>query len=169
MTDTLDRTAPRPPRDSETEMVQVVLPIDANPLGFILGGTVMHLVDIAAAVAAYRHTRELVVTAEVDELQFLHPIKVGDLIVLKARVTATFHTSLEVEVHVYSEETLTGKRQLTSHAYLTFATVNREGARVTVRPLLLQTEEDERVAAEAAKRREERLRRRTGTKPTANS
>ncbi len=156
----LDRSVPRPASESETEMVQVVLPNDANPLGFILGGTVMHLVDIAAAVAAYRHTRELVVTAEVDGLQFLHPIKVGDLIVLKARVTATFHTSMEVEVHVYSEGTLTGERRLTSHAYLTFATVNREGRRVPVRPLLLETEEDRRVAAEATQRREERLKRR---------
>ena len=142
-------------------MVQVVLPNDANPLGFILGGTVMHLVDIAAAVAAYRHTRELIVTAAVDGLEFLHPIKVGDLIVLKARVTATFRTSMEVEVHVYSEETLTGERRLTSHAYLTFATVNREGRHVPVRPLLLETEADKRIAAEAVSRREERLKRRS--------
>ncbi|MGE5359507.1 MAG: acyl-CoA thioesterase [Bacteroidales bacterium] len=157
----LDRTIPQPPSASETEMVQVVLPNDANPLGFILGGTVMHLVDIAAAVAAYRHTRELIVTAAVDGLEFLHPIKVGDLIVLKSRVTATFRTSMEVEVHVYSEETLTGERRLTSHAYLTFATVNREGRHVPVRPLLLETQEDRRIAAEAAKRREERLKRRS--------
>ncbi len=157
-----ERTIPRPPSASETEMVQVVLPNDANPLGFILGGTVMHLVDIAGAVAAYRHTRELVVTAAVDGLEFLHPIKVGDLIVLRARVTATFRTSMEVEVHVYSEETLTGERRLTSHAYLTFATVNREGGHVPVRPLLLETDEDKRIAGEAAIRREERLRRRSG-------
>ena len=78
-------------------MVQVVLPNDANPLGFILGGTVMHLIDIAGAIACHRHTRTLLVTAAVDGLQFLHPIKVGDLIILKARVTAAWHTSLEVE------------------------------------------------------------------------
>ena len=91
-------------------MVQVVLPNDANPLGFILGGTVMHLIDIAGAIACFRHTRQRVVTAAVDGLQFLHPIKVGDLILLKAQVTATFRTSLEVEVRVMSEETLTGQR-----------------------------------------------------------
>ncbi len=72
-------------------MVQVVLPNDANPLGFILGGTVMHLIDIAAAIACHRHTRSLLVTAAVDGLQFLHPIKVGDLIILKARVTCAFY------------------------------------------------------------------------------
>ena len=84
------------PSESATEMVQVVLPNDANPLGFILGGTVMHLIDIAAAIACHRHTRSLLVTAAVDGLQFLHPIKVGDLIILKARVTAAWSTSLEV-------------------------------------------------------------------------
>jgi acyl-CoA hydrolase len=68
-------------------MVQVVLPNDANPLGFILGGTVMHLIDICGAIACHRHTRSLLVTAAVDGLQFLHPIKVGDLIILRARVT----------------------------------------------------------------------------------
>ena len=90
-------------------MVQVVLPNDANPLGFILGGTVMHLIDIAGAIACHRHTRSLLVTAAVDDLQFLHPIKVGDLIILKARVTCAFTTSLEVQVDVFSEETLTGR------------------------------------------------------------
>src|SRR5687768_13933786 len=100
--------SPRPASASATEMVQVVLPNDANPLGFILGGTVMHLIDIAGAIACHRHTRSLLVTAAVDGLTFLHPIKVGDLIILKSAVTATFKTSLEVEVEAYSEETLTG-------------------------------------------------------------
>src|SRR5207244_1187710 len=100
--------------ESATEMVQVVLPNDANPLGFILGGTVMHLIDIAGAITAARHTRSQVVTAAVDGLQFLHPIKVGDLILLKAHITCVFTTSLEVEVEVFSEETLTGSRRLTS-------------------------------------------------------
>jgi acyl-CoA hydrolase len=104
-------------------MVQVVLPNDANPLGFILGGTVMHLIDIAGAIACHRHTRSLLVTAGVDDLQFLHPIKVGDLIILKAHVTCTFRTSLEAQVEVFSEETLTGRRMLTSRAFLTFVAV----------------------------------------------
>jgi acyl-CoA hydrolase len=83
---------PVPSSASATEMVQVVLPNDANPLGYILGGTVMHLIDIAGAIACHRHTRSLVVTAAVDGLQFLHSISVGDLIILKARVTAAFTT-----------------------------------------------------------------------------
>src|SRR6202171_3508460 len=97
----LDRT-PKRAAESATEMVQVVPPNDANPLGFILGGTVMHLIDIAGAIACHRHTRSLLVTAAVDDLQFLHSIKVGDLILLKAHVTCVFETSLEVQVAVFS-------------------------------------------------------------------
>src|SRR3954454_10173556 len=147
----------RRPSDSETEMVQVVLPNDANPLGFILGGTVMHLIDIAGAIASHRHTRSLLVTAAVDGLQFLHPIKVGDLIILKARVTAVWSTSLEVEVEVFSEETLTGVRRMTSRAYLTFVAVDRDGNRLTIPPLLVESDDDRQRAAAAEKRRIERL------------
>jgi acyl-CoA hydrolase len=148
---------PKSPRESATEMVQVVLPNDANPLGFILGGTVMHLIDIAGAIAAHRHTRTLLVTAAVDGLQFLHPIKVGDLIILKSRVTCVFTTSLEVEVEVFSEETLTGKRQMTSRAYLTFVAIDRSGARVPVAPLLIETDEERLECEQAHARRAERL------------
>ena len=138
-------------------MVQVVLPNDANPLNFILGGTVMHLIDIAGAIACHRHTRTLLVTAAVDGLQFLHPIKVGDLIILKSRVTATWKTSLEVEVEVFSEETLTGVRQMTSRAYLTFVSIDREGRRVPIPQLLLETDEERQRSNDADRRRAERL------------
>jgi acyl-CoA hydrolase len=138
-------------------MVQVVLPNDANPLGFILGGTVMHLIDIAGAIAGHRHTRSLLVTAAVDGLQFLHPIKVGDLIILKARVTAVWSTSLEVEVEVFSEETLTGVRRLTSRAFLTFVATDREGRHQPIPGLILDTDEDRARAAAAEQRRVERL------------
>jgi acyl-CoA hydrolase len=149
---------PKRAAESETEMVQVVLPNDANALGYILGGTVMHLIDIAAAIACHRHTRSLLVTAAVDDLQFLHPIKVGDLILLKARVTCVFNTSLEAQVDVYSEETLTGKRQLTSRAFLTFVAIDKDGQRVRVPPLVVETDEGRRVCEEAHARRAERLR-----------
>jgi acyl-CoA hydrolase len=145
------------PSDSYTEMVQVVLPNDANPLGFILGGTVMHLIDIAGAIACHRHTRSLLVTAAVDGLQFLHPVKVGDLIILKATVTAAFKTSLEVAVEVFAEGTLTGERKLTSVAYLTFVTIDKEGRRTPVPPLLLESEEEIARARAAEVRRLARL------------
>ena len=151
---------PKRAADSATEMVQVVLPNDANPLGFILGGTVMHLIDIAGAIACHRHSRTLLVTAAVDDLEFLNSIKVGDLIILKARVTCVFTTSLEVQVDVFSEETLTGTRQMTSTAFLTFVAIDRDGQRVRVPPLIVETEEEKRVCEEAHSRRAARLGRR---------
>ena len=150
---------PKRAAESATEMVQVVLPNDANPLGYILGGTVMHLIDIAGAIACHRHTRSLLVTAAVDDLQFLHSIKVGDLIILKSHVTCVFTTSLEVLVDVYSEETLTGRRQRTSRAFLTFVAIDRIGGRVPVPPLIVETDEERRVCEEAHARRALRLKR----------
>jgi len=155
---------PKPADESATEMVQVVLPNDANPLGFILGGTVMHLIDIAGAIACHRHTRSLLVTAAVDGLEFLNPIKVGDLIILKSRVTCTFTTSLEVEVEVFSEETITGTRQLTSRAFLTFVAIDKDGRKHPVPPLLVESDEDRRRCDEAHARRAERLTRRATAK-----
>jgi acyl-CoA hydrolase len=145
-------------------MVEVVLPNDANPMGFMLGGAVMQLIDMAGAVAAIRHSRSPMVTAALDGLEFLNPIKIGDFVVLKSRVTATFKTSLEVEVLVYSEGALTGSRQMTSRAYLTFVTLEREGARATVPPLLVETEEERRLQEAARARRAEQLARRLKTK-----
>jgi acyl-CoA hydrolase len=142
-------------------MTQVVLPNDANPLGYILGGTVMHLIDIAGAITAARHTRTAVVTAAVDGLQFLHPIKIGDLIILKAHITCVFTTSLEVEVEVFSEETLTGRRQLTSHAFLTFVSINKDGSHAGVPELIAETDADRRVCEDAKVRRAARLKSRT--------
>jgi acyl-CoA hydrolase len=148
---------PKRPSESFTEMVQVVLPNDANPLGFILGGTVMHLIDIAGAIACHRHTRSMLVTAAVDGLQFLHPIKVGDLIILRAHVTAAFTTSLEVQVDVFSEEILTGERKMTSLAYLTFVATDRDGGRLAIPGLLLDTDAERQKARDAEGRRAARL------------
>jgi acyl-CoA hydrolase len=162
----MSQVNPKRAAESATEMVQVVLPNDANPLGFILGGTVMHLIDIAGAIACARHTRSLLVTAAVDDLQFLHHIKVGDLIILNARVTCTFTTSLEVQVEVHSEESLTGRRLLTSRAFLTFVAIASDGSRVPVTPLLVETDDERRVCEEAQARRAARLRKKEGLVPS---
>src|SRR6187551_271192 len=138
-------------------MVQVVLPNDANPMGFVLGGTVMHLADICGAIAAHRHARTPMVTAAVDGFQFLHPIRVGDLIILRATVTATFRTSLEVEVEVLSEGALSGERKLTSIAYLTFAAMAQNGERPEVPALLIETDAEKVRATAAEGRRAIRL------------
>ena len=147
-------------QDSAAETVQVVLPNDSNPLGFILGGTVMHLIDITGAIACHRHTNTLALTAGVDSLDFIHPIKVGDLIILKSRVNCVFNTSLEVEVEVFSEEIQTGERKLTSRAYLTFVSLDQAGKPKRVPPLLLETPDDEQRCRQAQVRRAERLKRR---------
>ena len=148
-------------QDSTAETVQVVLPNDSNPLGFILGGTVMHLIDITGAIACHRHTNTLALTAGVDGLEFIHPIKVGDLILLKSRVTCVFSTSLEVEVEVFSEEIETGTRKLTSRAYLTFVSIDKHGKAQKVPPLLAETPDDEERVRQAHERRADRLRRKT--------
>ena len=149
--------AGRPVRASQSEMVEVVLPNDANPLGNILGGRVMHLIDIAAAIAAHRHSQSLAATASVDYLDFRSPIKVGNLIVLKSSVNRVFHTSMEVGVKVFSEDILTGERRHTSSAYVTFVAVDAQGRPKTVPPLVLETDDDRRRWEEAGKRRELRL------------
>ena len=151
--------APKRWQDSATETAQVVLPNDSNPLGYILGGTVMHLIDITGAIACHRHTNMLALTAGVDSLDFIHPIKVGDLIILKSRVTCVFNTSLEVEVEVFSEEIQTGERKLTSKAYLTFVSLDDNGRPTSVPPLLVETPEDEERCRQARIRRDERLKR----------
>ena len=154
-------TPPKKWQDSATETVQVVLPNDSNPLGFMLGGAVMHLIDITGAIACHRHANSLALTAAVDGLEFLHPIKVGDVVILKSRVTATFRTSLEVEVEVFSEEIPSGVRRRTSRAYLTFVAIDRDGHPQPVPPLLLETPEDETRSREAHARRNARLAGRT--------
>ena len=144
-------------RESQVEMVEVVLPNDANPLGNILGGRVMHLIDIAAAIAAHRHSNSYVVTASVDHVDFRTPIKVGDLIVLKASVNRVFRTSMEVGVKVFAEHVLTGKRQHTSSAYVTFVAIEERGRPKPVPPVICETPTERRRFQEAGRRRELRL------------
>ena len=122
----------------------------------------MHLIDITGAIACHRHTNMLALTAGVDSLDFIHPIKVGDLIILKSRVTCVFSTSLEVAVEVFSEEIQTGERKLTSKAFLTFVALDKNGQPSTVPPLLIETPDDERLCRDAAVRRADRLKRKTG-------
>jgi acyl-CoA hydrolase len=138
-------------------MVEVVLPNDANPLGNILGGTVMHLIDIAGAIAAHRHSRSIVVTASVDHLDFLHPIRIGQLIVLRAHVTRAFHSSMEVEVKVYLEDYLSGERRQTSSAFVTYVALDQEGQPRRVPALAPRTAEEKRRYREALERRRHRL------------
>ncbi|MGH9378786.1 MAG: acyl-CoA thioesterase [Terriglobia bacterium] len=143
--------------ESKVEMMEVVLPNDANLLGNILGGKVMHLIDIAGAIAAHRHSRFQVVTASVDSLDFLHPVRVGQIIMLRAFVTRAFHTSMEVEVNVYLEDYVEGERRQTSSAFLTYVALDDSGKPAVIPPLLPRTTEERRRYREALERRRRRL------------
>lgn len=143
--------------ESRVEMIEVVLPNDANLLGNILGGKVMHLIDVAGAIAAHRHSRFQVVTASVDSLDFLHPVRVGQIIMLRAFVTRAFRTSMEVEVNVYLEDYAQGERRQTSSAFLTYVALDNEGKPVQVPPLVPRTAEEKRRYREALQRRRHRL------------
>ena len=145
--------------ESMVERVEMVLPNDANPLGNILGGRVMHLIDITAAIAAQRHSRTPVVTASIDEVDFHHPVKVGQFIILLASVNFAGNTSMEVGVKVFSEDSLTGERLHTSSAYLTFVALGEDGRPTRIPILVPQSEIQIRRHSEARQRRDNRLKR----------
>lgn len=147
----------KPVSSSRSQMVEVVLPNDANPLGYMLGGRVMHLIDIAGAIAGHRHAGSYLVTASVDYLDFRNPIRIGELIVLKSSVNRVFDTSMEVGVKVFSENILTRERLHTSSAYLTYVAVDDNMQRHSIPPLILETEEDRQRWRDAGERRKIRL------------
>jgi acyl-CoA hydrolase len=144
-------------RESISEYAEFALPNDANGLGNVLGGKVMHLVDLAGAMAAIRHARRPVVTASVDSLQFLHPVRIGQLILLRSSVNRVFRTSMEVGVYVQTENLLTGDRLHTCSAYLTFVALDEHGKATPVPPVIPETEEEQRRYRQAGERREYRL------------
>ena len=144
----------------QASMTQLVLPNDTNPLGNLLGGQLMHWIDLVAAIAAGRHSHNVCVTASVDELNFLHPIKTGEVITLFAMVNRVFRTSMEVGVKVLSENLLTGTVKHANTAYLTFVALNSLGVPVQVPQISILTEEGQRRFEEALHRRELRLSRR---------
>jgi acyl-CoA hydrolase len=144
-------------RESISEYSEFALPTDANTLGNVLGGKVMHLVDLAAALAAVRHARCAVVTASVDQMSFLHPVHIGQLIVLRSSVNRVFRTSMEIGVRVEVENLLTGHIQHTSSAYLTFVAIDKSGKRLPIPPVIPETEAEKRRFLEAEQRRAYRL------------
>ncbi|MFT7583300.1 MAG: acyl-CoA hydrolase [Myxococcota bacterium] len=138
-------------------MNQLVLPTHTNALGTIFGGQVMAWIDICAAMTAMRHARNSVVTASMDALDFIAPIRLGDLVTLRAMVNYVGRTSMEVGVRVEAEDPRTGVRAHTSSAYLTFVAIDEDGAAVPVRRLELQTDTERLRHAEAKARRTQRL------------
>ena len=142
-------------------MAHLVLPYHANVHGTVLGGTVMHWIDMAAAVVANRHCRRPVVTAAIDEMSFLAPIQVGQLALIHARITLVDRSSMEIRVDVESEDLLSGERRHTSTAFVTFVALDPATGRPTpVPPLAFETAEERAENVRARARRKLRLERR---------
>jgi acyl-CoA hydrolase len=156
-TDDAPALAGRPVRESMSEYSEIALPNDANPLGNLLGGRVMHLVDLAGAIAAARHSRMPVVTASIDYMTFLHPVHIGQLLTLRSSVNRVFRTSMEVGVKVWVEDLRTRVVKHTSSAYLTFVGLGPDNRRLPVPPVIPETPEQQRRYDEAGIRREYRL------------
>src|SRR5258707_11264467 len=144
----------RPVRDSQSEMAEIVLPNDANALAALLGGRLMHWIDLAGAMAAHRHSRNYVVTASVDHMDFVVPVRVGDLVILRSSVNRVFNTSMEVGVKVHVENYIADTSQHVSSAYLTFVAIDRTGHHLKVAPVIPETEDEQRRYDDAGRRRE---------------
>ena len=147
----------KPVRASASEYSELTLPNDSNGFGNVLGGKVMHLVDLAAAMAGIRHARNPIVTASVDSLHFLHPVHIGELIMLRSSVNRVFRSSMEIGVKVTTEKLLTGERLHTCSAYLTFVAIDRHGKSIVVPQVIPETEDEIRRYRQAGDRREYRL------------
>ncbi len=147
----------KPVQASYSELSELALPNDANSLGTLLGGKIMHLVDVAGALAAVRHSRHFVVTASFDHMDFHEPVFIGELIVLRAAVNRAFRTSMEVGVKVFAENLQSGDVRHVASAYLTFVAVNKERKPEQVPPALPETADQKRRYEEAGERRAYRL------------
>ncbi len=147
----------KPPRLSQVEMTELVLPNDTNLLGNLLGGKLMHWIDIAGAMATSRHSNKTVATVALDSLDFRHPAHMGELVILRARLTWVGRTSMEVTVKAYAENIKTGNIILTNKAYMTFVALDDQGRPTEVPPLIPETEEEKKDFMEAEHRRSERL------------
>ncbi len=147
----------RPVRDSASTLSEIALPNDANPLGTLFGGKLMQWVDMAAALAASRHARRHVVTAAVDYMTFLQPVRIGQLVVLKSSVNRVFRTSMEVGVKVFVEDLTSGDVKHVSSAYLTFVALDGERTRAGIPQVVPETPEEHLRFQEAGERRQHRL------------
>ena len=146
----------RPVRESQSERSEIIFPGDANALGNLFGGRLMQFIDLVAAMASSRHARAITVTASMDHLDFVAPVKVGDLLILKASVNRAFRTSMEVGVKAMVEDVRAQRLRHVSSAYLTFVAVDTTGQRIEVPQVLPETDHQRRRFEDAGRRREMR-------------
>jgi acyl-CoA hydrolase len=147
---------PRAVAESQSERSEIIFPADANALGNLFGGRLMQYIDLVGAVAAGRHARAITVTASMDHLDFVAPVRVGDLLILKASVNRAFRTSMEVGVKAMVEDVREQKLRHVSSAYLTYVAVGRDGRSVPVPCVVPETEHQKRRYEDAGRRREMR-------------
>ena len=152
----------KPLREEATEMVQVALPNDANPLGNVLGGRVMHWIDMVGAIVAFRHSRCPVVTASMERLDFRFPIQIGQIVQLNGCLHYVGRTSMQVGVEIYAENPLTGKRIHTSSTVVTYVALNSRGKPTRVPELLLETDEEKERFEAGRERHRKRMEDNTG-------
>ena len=156
MSFTETRPVARTVASTQSEMTEIILPNDTNTLGNLLGGRLMHFIDLTGAMAAYRHTRTFIVTAAMDHIDFIQPVHLGNLVTLKSSVNRAFTTSMEVGVKVWAENTQTGVQRHVASAYLVFVAIDKEGRRLKVPELIPETADEKRRYADALLRREHR-------------
>lgn len=144
-------------RESHTIMNELVLPNDTNTLNNLMGGRLLHWMDIAAAISAQKHCNRIVVTASVDNVSFRHPVKLGDVISIEAQVTRAFNTSVEVRLVVWAQNIPSGTKVRSNEAFYTFVAIDQDGQTMAVPRLIPETEEEERLYQQAQQRRELRL------------
>lgn len=147
----------KPPKESQATMSELVLPNDTNTLGNLMGGRLLHWMDIVTAIAAQKHSNRVVVTASVDNVDFKCPIKLGEVVQLEARVTRAFSTSMEVRVDVHATNMMTGEYRKCNSAYYTFVAVDQNGRPIPVNKIEPETEDDQKEFQGAMNRRELRL------------
>jgi acyl-CoA hydrolase len=145
------------PRESFVSMTELVLPNDTNTLNNLMGGRLMHWMDIVSAIAAQKHSNRIVVTASVDNISFRHPILLGNVVTLKANVTRAFNSSMEVRIHVDAEDIPSGKKIESNNAYFTFVAVDQMGRPIDVPEIEPETEEEKIHYEGALRRRQLRL------------
>ncbi|KUG08873.1 acyl-CoA thioesterase [Solirubrum puertoriconensis] len=147
----------KPVAESFVRMTELVLPNDTNTLNNLMGGRMMHLMDIAAAISAQRHSNRIVVTASVDNVSFREGIKLGNVVTLEAQVTRAFSSSMEVHINVWSEDIPSGTKFKSNEAFFTFVAVDQSGRPIDVPEAVPNTEEEIRLYDGALRRRQLRL------------
>lgn len=152
-----DNAKPFTVKHSYVEMTQVVMPPSTNAIGTVFGGQIMGWIDICAAVSAQRHCRSIVVTASFDDVHFLHPIKHGQVVILKSQVNAVFKSSMEIGTHVIVEDPFTGERMLAIRAFSTFVALDKQSKPISCPPLITESEEEVKREKDANLRRKWRL------------